>query len=323
MLSSCPSWPVIRICDNRPARRSPLSQPPKPLIAIRSSSGFSDLRPGVFHISLRTHKKRYGQPRARREKFVTLLCSFLYICGLARTCIRAKFPQSHQERWLILSRWPTRRLSPQALAHALFCRLPCSVDWFLLFCSVLSCSGTFCLPSSSSDLTDNHVRKPFVWVSRQNRQRDPLTGTHPRPHKRIPNIVSQLALSHLVWEIPNVFLHCFSNKKNSDTIDLLGSSLIVTWILAINLGVFSSSERSEWDFRATVPSQISLDSSNCFWILYTEIFVLVFPWWISSVQHAVSKFLEEWIASWCWFPHRLFLTDSNLLHSKKKKNLKK
>ena len=43
-------------CDNTPAGRSPLSQPPKLLMTIRSSSGFSYLRPGVFHISLRIHK---------------------------------------------------------------------------------------------------------------------------------------------------------------------------------------------------------------------------------------------------------------------------
>ena len=69
------------------AGRSPLSQPPKPLVAIRSSCGFSYLRPGVFHISLRTHKTQYTQPRRwkkenkhglglapsiRREKFVIL-----------------------------------------------------------------------------------------------------------------------------------------------------------------------------------------------------------------------------------------------------------
>ena len=118
-------------------------------MAIRSSSGFSHLRPGVFHISLQktqhpqTRKWKKGTrnnhglelaPSARREMFVTLLCSFLCICGLAQACIRAKFPQSHQERWLILSRWTTRPLSPQALASALFCRLPCSV----LFCWLLS-----------------------------------------------------------------------------------------------------------------------------------------------------------------------------------------
>ena len=48
-----------------------------------------------------------------------------------------------------------------------------------------------CLPSSSSGLVGDLARMPFVWVSRQNRQRNPLTGTHPHPQKRIPPIVPQ------------------------------------------------------------------------------------------------------------------------------------
>ena len=93
------------------AGRPPLSQPPKPLIAIRSSSGFSHLRPGAFHISLQTHKTQHTQPRGwkKREQTITdlgylqaqegrNLGHFLCICGLVRACIRAKFPQSHQER---------------------------------------------------------------------------------------------------------------------------------------------------------------------------------------------------------------------------------
>ena len=135
-------------------------------MAIRSSSGFSHLLPGVFHISLQAQKTQHTQPRgwkkrrtnnhghglapsARREKFVTILRSCLCICGLARACIRAKFPQSHQARWLILSRWPTRFISPQVLAVAFlwpsaipnFCWLLSLADCPIL----LFCSGT--LPS--------------------------------------------------------------------------------------------------------------------------------------------------------------------------------
>ena len=84
------------------------------LMAIRSSSGFSHLRPRAFHIALQTHKTEYTQltwwkkrrrtnhglgfaPSARREKFVTPLCRFLHICVLSRASIQAKFPHSHQE----------------------------------------------------------------------------------------------------------------------------------------------------------------------------------------------------------------------------------
>ena len=161
------------MCDNTPTGRPPLSQPPKPLMAIRSSSGFSHLRPGVFHISLQARKTQHTQlrrwkkrrtnnhglgfaPSARREKFVTLLCSFLCICEQSRACIRAKFPHSHQECWLTLvdpasgSTGPSSRLSltagfPQLLFTALSCWLLFSV--YLLLCRL----GPW-LPSSSSSL---------------------------------------------------------------------------------------------------------------------------------------------------------------------------
>ena len=159
------------------------------LMVIRSSNGFSHLRPGAFLIALQTHQIQHTQPRgwkkrrtnkhglglvpsARREKFVTLLCSFLCICGLSQTCIRAKFPQSHQERGITLSRWPIHPLSPQAQAPALFFDCPLLSTAF--FCSLPLRPS---LPSSSSVLVSNLARTLFVWVSRQNRQRDPLTGT--------------------------------------------------------------------------------------------------------------------------------------------------
>ena len=61
-------------------------------MAIQLSSGFSHLRSGAFHIVLQTHKIQHTQqkkrrtnkhglglaPSARREKFVTLLCGFLW-----------------------------------------------------------------------------------------------------------------------------------------------------------------------------------------------------------------------------------------------------
>ena len=98
-------------------------------MAIRSSCGFSHLRPGAFYIALQTHKTQHTQPRGwkrrrtnkyelglvpstKRETFVTLSCGFLCI-WLLRACIRAQFLNSHQERWLILSRGLTWFLSPQ------------------------------------------------------------------------------------------------------------------------------------------------------------------------------------------------------------------
>ena len=42
-----------------------------------------------------------------------------------------------------------------------------------------------CLSSSSFGLVGNLARKPFAWVSRVNRRRNPLTGTHPHLPKRM------------------------------------------------------------------------------------------------------------------------------------------
>ena len=73
---------------------------------LESSSGFSHLWPGVFHIPLPTHKihnREVGRkrkvnyhwlglaPNARREKSVTLLC-ILCFCGITWACTRAKLP---------------------------------------------------------------------------------------------------------------------------------------------------------------------------------------------------------------------------------------
>ena len=55
-------------CDNIPPAGPPLSQHPIPLMAIGSSGGFSHLQPGVFHISLRTHKTQHTQSRGWKKR---------------------------------------------------------------------------------------------------------------------------------------------------------------------------------------------------------------------------------------------------------------
>ena len=83
------------------------------------------------------------------------------------------------------------------LPTALFCRLVC-------FASFSWLSETSLL-SSFSGLEGDLTRKPFVWVSRQNRQRDHLTGTptHTHTEKRMPSIVSHgFCLSLLEWSFP-------------------------------------------------------------------------------------------------------------------------
>ena len=123
------------------------------LIAIRSSSGFSCLRPGTFHIALQTHNTQHIQPRGWKKRRTNkhkqegrFFFTFSLHSVLLRACILAKFRHSHQERRLILSRWLTWLLSPQVptphltttflwlLPYPDFCWLLSSVDWFLLFC---------------------------------------------------------------------------------------------------------------------------------------------------------------------------------------------
>ena len=60
-----------------------------------------------------------------------------------------------------------------------------SVDWCLL-CPTLISWLTF-LPLSSSGLVGDLARKPFVWASRQNRQRDPMTHTHTHRYECHPS----------------------------------------------------------------------------------------------------------------------------------------
>ena len=131
----------------------------------------------------------------------------LCFCELTRACTRAKFPHNPQECWHVITlanpAWVHRPSSCFLLLTALFSVLVssfhCSVlstslDWFFLFSS-----GTF-LPSFFSGLAGNLARKLFVWVSRQNRQGNLLTGTYPHPQKWMPDIVSQNSIIQIWFE---------------------------------------------------------------------------------------------------------------------------
>ena len=113
---------------------------------------------------------------------------------------------------------------PWTLAHPLTLANPASeitgpsshllspVDCPVLSCSLLSSSldsGTF-LPSSSSDLVGNLPRNPFVWVLRQNRLREPLTGTHLNPHPH-PNPYNECPTSCHKF-------HTLNNKKKKNVL---------------------------------------------------------------------------------------------------------
>ena len=144
----------------------------------------------------RTNKHGLGlAPNKRMEKFVTLLRSFLCICGLTRACIRSKFPQSHQECWLIFSRKPTRHLSPQVPAPTLICRMPCSANLYSVYCFLLLSPG----PSFRRPL-------PVSWdISRVS----PLCGFRAKTDKRI----FWLALTHLHTTNAHIVPHLYGFKN--------------------------------------------------------------------------------------------------------------
>ena len=175
-----------------------LSQPPKPLMAIRSSSGFSHLRPGYF-TCIRIHKTQHTQPRgwkkreqtnkhgiglaqcARRENFVTL---FYHLVNY-RECVFERNSHSHHERRLILSHWPIRPLGPHILevgfsrllltALSLSRRLSCSVFLSAFFCSARGPSFLRLLPG---------------FAPKQTKGPSDRHSPTPSPTQRMPNIVS-------------------------------------------------------------------------------------------------------------------------------------
>ena len=137
--------------------------------------------------------RSWASSKCKKGDFVTLLCSSPCIASVYSSEIPTKSPG-------------------MLMLTALSCRLPCSVHFSVLHLSLdcrlpptfvrypflstdlfflLTDSGTF-LPSYSSGLVGDLARKPFVWVSRQNRQRNLLTGTYPHPQKWMPPIVSQI-----------------------------------------------------------------------------------------------------------------------------------
>ena len=129
-------------------------------------------------------------PDARREKFLTLLHGSPSICSQSQACIRAKFPHS------IRNVDSSSHVGQSGLGgphRLLFSSADCPVQSCSLLSSVLS--GTF-LPASSSGPVGYFARKPFMWVSRQDRQRNLLIGTYPQPqphpHNECPHYVTHV-----------------------------------------------------------------------------------------------------------------------------------
>ena len=172
-------------------------------MAIRSSSGFSHLRPGVFHISLGTHKTQHTQPRAQGKEnkqtrtwviskrkqgeiFDTFVQLSVHMCAITSVHLR-EIPTKPPETLTHHLTLANRASATQVLALAfLDLRLsPISVDCPGLSTGIF-CSGLgLCLPSSSSCLVGDLVRKPFLWISNQNRKKG-SSDWHTHPHNKCP-----------------------------------------------------------------------------------------------------------------------------------------
>ena len=101
-------------------------------------------------------------------------------------------------------------LCPSPSLDSSFCRLCPSLDCYLqptvLFCLPLSVfSGTF-LPSSTSGLVGDLVLRPFVWVSRQNRQIDRLSRANTNGNE----------LLRIVSHIKGLKVYLFIYRDNHD-----------------------------------------------------------------------------------------------------------
>ena len=146
------------------AGRPPLSQLPKPHIAIRLSSGFSHFRPGVFHISLQKHKTKHTQKERVEEKRTNKHGLRLApSASLWHFSVSLRASTGNRRRVFERNSHKITRNAdssshvchpdlsapvlavtfllltigfPRLLSTVLFCRLVCSLPWFLLLSSL-------------------------------------------------------------------------------------------------------------------------------------------------------------------------------------------
>ena len=132
-----------------------------------------------------------------------------------------------------------------------------------------------------------------------------------------------MALSYLVWKIPNVSMHCLIRNSNtliSLALDLLRLLSTIAWFSPTNSWSFFLLEQSEvlglpylhnhhWTLLTVFDSSDWCPHSlkSWYWCIWCECHL---------VEHTVSNFLEKWIASWCCFPHRQCPTHTCLLQSR-------
>ena len=163
------------------------------LMAIQSSTGSSHLRPGAFHMfykyttdmtyitkSWRKKNKQAWTWVSSKHKKGEVLALFWYsvaIMSVYPNKIPIQLPGTLALP-LVLADLASGLTSPNSLLQQpplSNCHLSLAVANSCLFTALEPCLSSF-----SSGLVGNLMHKPFVWVSLQNRQRNPLTGTHPQ-----------------------------------------------------------------------------------------------------------------------------------------------
>ena len=164
------------------------------LMAIRSSSSSSHLRPGAFHMFYKyttdityitesgIKKNKWARTRVRpKRKKGEVLALFWHFAAIAsvhpnKIPIQLSRKLTHTLVLADLASWST---SPNSSLQ----QPPLSdrhVSLTVTNSNLLTAKRP-CFSSSSSGLVRSLACKPFVWVACQNRQRNLLTGSHPHP----------------------------------------------------------------------------------------------------------------------------------------------
>ena len=160
------------------------------LMAIWSSSGFSHLRSGAYHIALQTHKTQHTQPRgrekrrtnthglglapsARREKFFLILfCGFLWVIAGVYSSENPTQPPGTLAHPFALAEQTSESTGPSS---SLGSRLSLTIAF--------DCPGAFFF-STSSGLVGNRTRASHLCGFRvKTDKKSGLALTHTHTHR--------------------------------------------------------------------------------------------------------------------------------------------
>ena len=137
----------------------------------------------------RTNKHGLGfAPSARREKFVIILCGFLWAIASEYPSEIPTQPPGTLTHPFALADMASESIGPNSSLNS---RLSLTVTFRRLLLTAFFCSLPWDLafPRLLPVSQETSRASPLCGVSRQNRQRDPLNGTHPHSQKRMPPIV--------------------------------------------------------------------------------------------------------------------------------------